>query len=89
MTRAGTFWLALTVAAVLAGGVGVVYVKYQSRLLFVDLQKVRAQTDQALGEWGRLQLELATEGDPENVMRIAGSRLRMHMPEAGSVVVVE
>jgi len=89
MTRSRLVWLIVLVLAVISSGIGVVYAKNQSRALFVQLQKVRAATDMAAMEWGRLQLELASEGSLEDVMRIAGGRLKMHAPEAANVVVVE
>lgn len=89
MSRAHLFWMLFLVLAVLASSVGVVYAKYQSRALFVDLQKARNSSDKAFSEWGRLQLELATEGGLDDVVRVAGSRLKMHAPDAAHVVVVE
>lgn len=89
MTRAHLTWLVVLVFAVIASGVGVVYAKNQSRALFVQLQKVRADNDRAVTEWGRLQLELANKGGLENVVRIAGGRLKMHAPNASDVVVVD
>ncbi len=65
-----------------------VYAKYLSRSLFVELQQVRAMRDQADMEWGRLQLELATRGALGRVMRIADERLQMQVPEAEQIVVV-
>ena len=40
-------------------------------------------------EWGRLQLELATQGALGRVMDIAAQRLHMQVPEAEQIVVVE
>lgn len=89
MTRSQVTWLLLLILAVLSSGVGVVYAKNQSRALFVQLQKMREVADLEALEWGRLQLELASEGSLEDVMRIAGGRMRMRPPEAGNVVVVD
>ena len=89
MRRAHLFWLLVLIVAVLASGVSVVYAKNQSRALFVQLQKLRASNDLAVAEWGRLQLELANKGSLEDVMRIAGGRLKMQVPRASDVVVVD
>ena len=89
MRRVHLAWLLILVVAVLGSGVGVVYAKNQSRALFVQLQKVRAANDLAVAEWGRLQLELANKGSLEDVMQIAGGRLRMREPQASEVVVVD
>ena len=89
MRRAHLVWLVFLVCGVIASGVAVVHAKNQSRAQFVQLQKVRADHDLAVAEWGRLQLELASTGSLEDVMRIAGGRLRMHVPQAIDVVVVD
>ncbi|MCG6965181.1 MAG: cell division protein FtsL [Chromatiaceae bacterium] len=89
MTRGQGFWLAFLVVAVISSGIAVVYAKFLSRALFVELQQVVAQRDQADMEWGRLQLELATRGALGRVMSIAGERLQMGVPEAGQIVVVK
>lgn len=89
MTRGQILWASFLLIAVIASGVGVVYAKYLSRTLFVELQQVRAERDQADMEWGRLQLELATRGALGRVMRIADERLQMRVPEAEQIVVVK
>ena len=89
MTRGQLTWMAFLFVAVVASGVGVVYAKFQSRSLFVELQQVRAERDQADMEWGRLQLELATRGALGRVMQIAGERLQMRPPAPEQIVVVK
>ena len=89
MKRGQAVWLLILILAVLSSGVAVVYAKNQSRALFVQLQKLRLNHDLAVAEWGRLQLELASEGSLEDVMRIAAGRLKMHAPQAADVVVVD
>ena len=89
MTRGHLFWVTFLVIAVIGSGVGVVYTKYLSRALFVELQEVRAERDRADMEWGRLQLELATRGALGRVMRIAEERLQMRAPAAQDIVVVK
>jgi cell division protein FtsL len=89
VTRGQILWASFLLIAVIASGVGVVYAKYLSRTLFVELQQVRAERDQADMEWGRLQLELATRGALGRVMRIADERLQMRVPEAEQIVVVK
>ena len=59
MSRGQVFWLSCLVVAVILSGMAVVYSKFLSRSLFVELQQVRASRDHVDMEWGRLQLELA------------------------------
>lgn len=89
MTRADLFLLVTLVFAVVASGVAVVHAKYQSRQLFVALQELRRERDSIDMEWGRLQLELGTVGNPALVERLARDQLGMHMPRPADVVVLE
>ena len=81
--------LALLGLAVLGSGVTVVYVKYLTRIEFVDLQAVRAARDALDVEWGRLQLEEAALTTHTRVEGAARRDLDMYMPQAGEVRVVE
>lgn len=89
MSRGQVFWLSCLIAAVVLSGMAVVYAKFLSRSLFVELQQLRVTRDQVDLEWGRLQLELATQGALGRVMDIANSRLQMQVPEAEQIVVVK
>ena len=89
MTRAQVLSIALLSVAVTASGIGVVYAKYQSRVLFVELQQMLVERGRADQEWGRLQLELATNGALGRVMHIAHDRLQMQIPQPDQIVVVE
>ncbi|MEJ2141744.1 MAG: cell division protein FtsL [Gammaproteobacteria bacterium] len=62
---------ALTIAVVMSA-LGVVYVKHQSRKLFVELNVLETERDRLNVEWGQLQLELntwAAHGRIENKAR--------------------
>jgi len=89
MSRSHAFWMSCLIVAVVLSGMGVVYAKFLSRSLFVELQEVRELRDQADMEWGRLQLELATRGGLGRVMSIADKRLQMQVPDAAQIVVVK
>jgi cell division protein FtsL len=89
MTRADLFLLITLVIAVVGSGVAVVHAKYQSRQLFMALQEVRRDRDRVDMEWGRLQLELGTVGNPALVERLARDKLGMQMPKPTDVVVLE
>lgn len=89
MSRGQVFWLSCLVVAVILSGMSVVYSKFLSRSLFVELQQVRASKDHVDMEWGRLQLELATQGALGRVTRIANERLQMQVPAAEQIVVVK
>lgn len=89
MTRADLFLLITLVFAVVGTGIAVVHAKFQSRQLFVDLQDQRRDRDSVDMEWGRLQLELGTVGNPALMEKLARNRLDMRMPKPADVVVLE
>jgi cell division protein FtsL len=89
MSRADLFLLATLLFAVVGTAVAVVNAKYQSRQLFVQLQELRRDRDKLDMEWGRLQLELGTVGNPALMEKLARERLDMHMPKPADVVVLE
>jgi cell division protein FtsL len=81
--------VALLGLAVIASGTAVVYVKYLTRIEFVDLQAVRAARDALDVEWGRLRIEEAAMSTHTRVERTARQSLQMHLPRAGELRVVE
>lgn len=90
MTRGDrmTVVMSLVLAGLFASALGVVYAKYQSRKLFVELQALNSERDKLEIEWGRLQLEQSTWATPSRVEEIARRRLDMQIPEASKVVIM-
>tara|TARA_Y100001935_G_C17258078_1_gene484774 strand:+ start:214 stop:483 length:270 start_codon:yes stop_codon:yes gene_type:complete len=89
MNKVHLTWLVLLIVTTLASGIAVVYAKNMSRVLFVETQKIRAEHDLAVADWGRLQLELASEGSFEDVMRIASGRMKMRPPAPSERVIID
>lgn len=82
-------WLLLTglLLATAGSALGVVYMRQESRTLFVQQQELNAVRDAADVEWGRLQLEQATLADIARVERIARETLNMREPQTATVIV--
>ncbi len=76
-------------ASVMGSALGVVYAKYQTRKLFVELQTLQKIRDEMNVEWGQLQLEQSTWGTNARVEGIARSKLDMIMPPIDAVVIVK
>lgn len=88
--RIGTFAGLVSLGLlVVATATAVVYVKYLTRIEFVDLQAVRAARDALDVEWGRLRIEEATMGTQTRVERRARQSLKMHLPRTGELRIVE
>jgi cell division protein FtsL len=66
--------------ALLASASAVIYSKYCSRLLFIDIEKQERALDQYEVEWGQMQLELTTLADQNRVEQSALKELRLVMP---------
>jgi cell division protein FtsL len=78
-------WL---VFAVMATAMFVIQVRHQSRLLFSELQMVRAEGDELNTEWGQLLLEEGTWSEHRRVEAMARTRLDMNIPSRDRIVVV-
>jgi len=65
---------------------GVIYSKYQSRLLFVEIQQQERELDRYEVEWGQLQLELTTLAEENRVEQIARDKLKLVMPERDKII---
>lgn len=83
------FAIAVLWAAVLASAAGVVYVKHQARMLFVELERLSAERDRLNIEWGRLQLEQSAWSAHGFVEQVASRQLRMTIPSATDVKIIQ
>ncbi len=75
--------------AVLGSAAGVVYVKHESRTLFVELEKLSGERDRLNVEWGRLQLEQSAWSAHGFVEQVANRQLHMTIPSATEVKIVQ
>lgn len=80
--------LAVLVVAVLISGFAVTYMKYESRKLFTEMEKLRVERDELVVDWSRLQIELATWAEHGRVEDLAANKLNMLMPRVGDIVVI-
>lgn len=63
--------------------------RHQARKLFVDLEREQAQTRAYEIEYGQLQIEQSTWAVPARVEKIAREQLRMQLPSADRVEVID
>jgi cell division protein FtsL len=68
------------VLGVLFSALYLVHVQYESRRLYVELEKARAQTRKLDIEHEGLQAEKRAQATPLRVERLAKERLQMHPP---------
>jgi len=89
MKRSHLVMMALLAAAVLVSAVAVVHSKYRSRLLFAELKQLDRRADRLDIEWNGLLIEHGTWGAPQRIEAEARKRLKMRLPRADEIVIIE
>lgn len=85
MVRVNLLLLAVLVACALS----LVTSRYQARKLFVELERQQTLARAFEVEYGQLQLEQSTWGMPARVERLAREQLRMQLPGASRVQLID
>ena len=80
--------LVLLLLLTMASAISVVYVKYDSRLKFNQLQKEFREQDRLGVEWSRLQLEQNTWSSSSRIEKLAHTQLNLQAPKKEQVVYV-
>jgi cell division protein FtsL len=74
---------------VLGSSLGVIYAKHEARSRVNELQQLTQQRDDLDIEWGQLQLEQSTWATHGRVERVARDDLRMVIPQASDLRIVQ
>jgi len=85
MVRLNLLLLAVLVACALS----LVTSRHQARKLFVELEREQGRARSYEIEYGQLQLEQTTWGTPGRVEKLAREQLRMQLPGAARVQVIQ
>jgi cell division protein FtsL len=72
--------LAMLATVLLGSALAVIYCKYHSRLIFIEIQKQERELDQREVEWGQTQLELTTFSEQNRVELVAREKLKLVLP---------
>jgi cell division protein FtsL len=89
MAVAKNIVMAVLVAMLMISAIAVIYSKYQSRLLFIEIQKKDKELDDYEVEWGRLQLELTTLTEENRVEIEARKRLMLTLPAQDKIIYIK
>ncbi len=81
--------MGLLIVALLVSALTVIYSKYQSRLIFIEIQKQERALDQYEVEWGQLQLELTTLAEQNRVEQVAREQLKLVMPLREKIIYIK
>lgn len=76
-------------ALVLLSALNVIWVRHETRVLFVELQSLQSERDELNVDWGRLQLEQSAWATKARIERIARDELQMQRPVDVEMVLVE
>ncbi len=82
-------FLIIALSFLLISAINVIYVKYNSRLLFIEIQKQEKALDQHEVEWGQLQLELMTLAEQNRIEQIAKEHLKLVMLPRGKIIYIK
>lgn len=75
--------------SVIGSALGVVHARQENRRLFVELTRLGNERDDLNFEFGRLQIEQATQADNNRVEQIAREQLGMVSPSAAETILIQ
>jgi len=81
----------LSVAGIvlLLSALAVIYSKYCSRLIFIEIQKQERALDQYEVEWGQMQLEVTMLAEQNRVELVAREQLKLAMPLREKIIYIK
>ncbi len=85
----GRYIEGVLILVLLVSALTVIYSKYRSRLIFIEIQKQERELDQYEVEWGQLQLELTTLAEQNRVEQVAREQLRLVMPVREKIIYIK
>ena len=80
--------IALGLALIWLSALAVVFLKFENRRLFSELQSLQTQMDVLHREWTQLLLEQSTWVQNQRVERLAKEKLNMRMPKPDEIQVI-
>lgn len=73
----------------LLSALAVIYSKYYSRLVFIEIQKQERQLDNYEVEWGQMQLELSMLAEQNRVELMARDQLKLIIPLREKIIYIK
>lgn len=75
--------------ALLISALAMIYSKYYSRLIFLEIQKQERALDQYEVEWGQMQLEQMMLVEQNRVELVAREKLKLVMPLRKKIIYIK
>ena len=86
LMRPAFWWLLLLWLAVMVSSLAVVYVAYDNRVKFNELEELRREQSRLQVMWGQYLLEESTWAAYGRVEKIAREQLLMQVPESQRII---
>lgn len=83
------FGISILISVLLVSALMVIYKKYNSRLIFIEIQKQEKLLDQYEVVWGQLQLELTTLAEQNRVEQVAREQLKLVLPAREKIIYIK
>jgi len=83
------FGISILISMLLVSALMVIYKKYNSRLIFIEIQKQEKALDQYEVAWGQLQLELTTLAEQNRVEQVARQQLKLVLPTREKIIYIK
>ncbi len=81
--------ISILISILLVSALMVIYKKYNSRLIFIEIQKQEKALDQYEVAWGQLQLELTTLAEQNRVEQVAREQLKLVLPAREKIIYIK
>ena len=81
--------LVMAAVVLLFSSLAIVYNKYYSRLIFINIQKQEKALDQYEVEWGQLRLELTMLEEQNRLELVAKEELKLVMPLREKIIYIK
>lgn len=81
--------LSAAVIVLLLSALAVIYSKYYSRMMFIEIQKQERLLDQYEVEWGQMQLEQMMLVEQNRVELVAREKLKLVMPLREKIIYIK
>ena len=81
--------LVMAAVVLLFSSLAIVYNKYYSRLIFINIQKQEKALDQYEVEWGQLRLELTMLEEQNRLELVAKEELKLVMPLRENIIYIK
>lgn len=82
-------WLMVLALVCVVSAIALVYTRHESRVLFVELERLTRERDELNIEWGQLQIEQSTWATHARIEHVALEELDLIRPKSTEIYLIE